>query len=448
MIKIIKKADDSEQLINNTHYPFLKLFLAVSCSNKSIKLKTKCSATNILLIFGPLAFAMIIASWMQSRAFILGLVTAILFAWFQYNERKVKRIQILIITITIIATGLLLAYTIKSDSTMGRLLIYKISWRIFTDNFLIGVGLGNFKSTYGLYQASYFKLGNYTEKEFLLADNVFFAFNDYWQFIIETGIIGILVIVSCTYLLCKMLKKSLADHKNNRTLLLATSLFIAVCIAALFTHVFEKLLFQLFSITLITWLIVINFKFNANVKKTIPIILPIVFVIYQKFFLLLNYQSYIKFEQAKSLSTTGYVNESRKIYAELYPILKNDASFMRFYLDNLPYGNKNDVLVILKGYLHLISYRTDNRTYMRLAQTYERLNLNCKAESTYLIAINMVPNRFRTRLALFNFYINTKKNIKARIIGSQILKMTVKIPSNEIEIIKKEVREKMKCIPK
>jgi len=104
------------------------------------------------------------------------------------------------------------------------------------------------------------------------------------------------------------------------------------------------------------------------------------------------------------------------------------------------------VLVILENYLHLIKYRTDNRTYMRLAITYERLNLNSKAELTYLFAVNMVPNRFRTRLALFNFYINTKNNRKAKTIGTQILEMPIKIPSNEVEIIKQEVIKKMKLI--
>jgi len=413
---------------------------------KSIKLKTKCVTNNILLIFGPLLLLVVIASFMQSRAFILGLIVATIFAWIQYNDLKIKRIQILFISIAIITIGVFLAYAIKSDSTLGRLLIYKISWRMFTDNFFTGVGLGNFKIKYGLYQASYFKSGNYTEKEFLLADNVFFAFNDYWQFIIETGIIGIITIASCTYLICKIIRKSLVDDKDNKILLLATSLFIAICVAALFTHVFEKLFFQLFSITIIAWLIVINLPLRANVKKTIAIILPIIFVGYQNFFLLLSYKSYNKFEQAKLLSTTGYVTESRKIYAEIYPVLKNDANFMRFYIDDLPYSSKSEVLVILENYLHLIKYRTDNRTYMRLAITYERLNLNSKAELTYLFAVNMVPNRFRTRLALFNFYINTKNNRKAKTIGTQILEMPIKIPSNEVEIIKQEVIKKMKLI--
>ena len=88
---------------------------------KSIKLKTKCVTNNILLIFGPLLLLVVIASFMQSRAFILGLIVATIFAWIQYNDLKIKRIQILFISIAIITIGVFLAYAIKSDSTLGRL---------------------------------------------------------------------------------------------------------------------------------------------------------------------------------------------------------------------------------------------------------------------------------------------------------------------------------------
>jgi O-antigen ligase len=49
-----------------------------------------------------------------------------------------------------------LAALFKSDSSAGRLLIYKICIKIFRESFYSGIGLGNFAAVYGKYQAQYF----------------------------------------------------------------------------------------------------------------------------------------------------------------------------------------------------------------------------------------------------------------------------------------------------
>ncbi len=84
---------------------------------------------------------------------------------------------------------------VKRDSSLGRLLIYKISFDILKDNYIKGVGVGNYKILYGKYQIDYFKNGQYSTKELLLADNSVNAFNDYLQFFIETGLIGLGAII-------------------------------------------------------------------------------------------------------------------------------------------------------------------------------------------------------------------------------------------------------------
>ena len=98
--------------------------------------------------------------------------------------------------LTVIAITLFLSFYIKSDSSLGRLLIYKISFKMFLEHPITGIGWGNFQREYNLYQAAFFKSGNYTQKEFLLADNTFYAFNDYWQLIVETGLVGGLCLIT------------------------------------------------------------------------------------------------------------------------------------------------------------------------------------------------------------------------------------------------------------
>jgi hypothetical protein len=60
----------------------------------------------------------------------------------------------------------------------------------------LGVGLGNFGSAYGDAQAKYFASGAGTEREEYVAEGVEYAFNEYLQICIETGIIPFLVFLA------------------------------------------------------------------------------------------------------------------------------------------------------------------------------------------------------------------------------------------------------------
>lgn len=66
---------------------------------------------------------------------------------------------------------------------------------MFKQNFFEGIGIGNFQVLYGHYQAAYFGAGQYSIKELLLADNTYYAFNDYFQLIIEIGIDGLIILI-------------------------------------------------------------------------------------------------------------------------------------------------------------------------------------------------------------------------------------------------------------
>lgn len=221
--------------------------------SRDINFKTGNLFPFVIGILGLLA-----AVYFQSRSFAFGFLFGTFIVYALSNKKSFKIIvSNLIILFTVLV---LLVFFIKSDSSLGRVLIYKISIQIFQENFLLGIGLGNFQEVYLYQQASYFSKGTYTNKELLLADNTHYAFNDYWQFIIEIGIIGFVIVGLLFYLLGKLLLRAMRSKKHVWLTANVVSILVAVLIAALFTHIFEQLRYQATVVLCVTYLCLVNIR--------------------------------------------------------------------------------------------------------------------------------------------------------------------------------------------
>jgi O-antigen polymerase len=97
----------------------------------------------------------------------------------------------------------LAAYFAKKDSSDGRLLIWKLSIKIFEDNPLFGIGYNKFQSVYNLYQSDYFKNHSNAEAAWL-SDNVLVAYNEFLQSLVELGFWALLLFI---YLIVIIVKK-------------------------------------------------------------------------------------------------------------------------------------------------------------------------------------------------------------------------------------------------
>ena len=86
-----------------------------------------------------------------------------------------------------------LAVSFKPMSAAGRLLIWKVSLRTALAHPVAGIGYGNFPAVYNAEQGRYFEEGKGTATERLSASADAYAFNDYLESIMETGVIGLVV---------------------------------------------------------------------------------------------------------------------------------------------------------------------------------------------------------------------------------------------------------------
>ncbi|MCZ4243805.1 O-antigen ligase family protein [Pedobacter punctiformis] len=381
-----------------------------------------------------------IALIFESRSFIMGYLISLFFVfWMSYRSDAFKK-QLIGFVVIIISVLYCLVTFVKVDSSLGRKLIYKISLNIWFDHPFKGIGFGRFPEIFGDYQSAYFAKGQFTEKELLLADNTKHAFNDYLQFVIEGGAMSILVLVLFFLFIFKSFQLAFNKKHNNALLLFASSQIISLGVAALFTHVLEEPWFQL-QLTL-SILIVIRYAYFAKYPLIVfkyVVVVIIANIIYINFgFYLRNYKQYQSYESAKADYNMGFVTDAVKGYQTVYPFLKSDQVFLSDYATALTIsGAQIRAEQIMES---VVTIDNSSLYYNKLADCYRDNGKVYEAETAYIRAINMVPNRFIPRYNLFNLYKETKQYEKAYHVGSQILKLPIKIPSASVAYIIQQVR--------
>ena len=151
---------------------------------------------NILLIIG----ALILLAWSaaDSRASYIALGLSVgLILWKRYScynrfQALSLKIRSLLITsaLLLFIVGCIGLFKMKQDSAMGRLLIWNVSTEIVAGNLWMGIGFDNFKSCYMNKQADFFKINPMLRKA-LVASDTCYAFNEYLQAFVETGLLAL-----------------------------------------------------------------------------------------------------------------------------------------------------------------------------------------------------------------------------------------------------------------
>ena len=336
---------------------------------------------------------------------------------------------------------LLLFVSLKKDSSLGRLLIYKVSANIFQNNWLWGIGLGNFKVQYNLYQANYFSGHSIDSNEALLADNTFYAFNDLWQLLIEVGTIRFAVLVTIVIIIFRHFSNYIIRLDKAHLFYGAMSGLLCITVASLFSYPFQVFSIQL---TALVYSAVVLFSLTASNKHFRGSKWPLLGA---KAFccagiLILCYQGCIKIlfieksNEAFDLARAGYKREALSTYASLQHSFIMSGPALFSYAKQLYNSNRlTEARTVLD---EARKYYVDNEVYKLSASiAYEQGQL-AQAEKDYRTSMYMVPNRMRSRYELFNFYLITKDTPNAITWGHSILQMPVKVPSTITQNLKKQ----------
>lgn len=149
------------------------------------------------------AILMILPAGMSRSAWIAALVACLgVYGFYRNGWARCKRMGKqagvagrigLAVFVILLMAGATIAYQMKKDSAQGRFLMWKVTARACLKHPLQGTGLGGFPAAYAAGQAGYFTSGKASEGEKRVAGAPEYAFNEYLQIGLETGIGGGLV---------------------------------------------------------------------------------------------------------------------------------------------------------------------------------------------------------------------------------------------------------------
>lgn len=348
------------------------------------------------------------------------------------TSSKIKRNTSILIILILIPCLLAFLYTIKKDSADGRVLIWKHSIETIKEKPL-GSGLGYFGGAIGKAQYHYYKDNQPSQSEINVAGVPEYAFNEYLQICVESGIHSFLLLLILIVLTLKNAKK------NNK--IPESGSLIAILIFALFSYPFSLLPFLI----LLTLLLALcNSESNNKLSLERPTSYKTFYiseVVTSLFFIsicLINryptYKAYEKWNISKSYINAGLYRDTWPELKSIYPLLDDKVEFLFDYAYSLSksglYSESNQILT------KAMQLSSDPMLYNIYGKNCQALKEYSMAESFYLKAYYLVPNRIYPLYLLTKLYYEQGLTGKASQTAQLALNMKIKIHSMAVEEIK------------
>jgi O-antigen ligase len=413
----------SNKSILSIHISALVSFLCCFLFNPSKNIKTvsvyRLLATTVLILILPILIQT------EGRAGWIGLLTALLFLAGK-RFKFFPKLYVGIASLIVLGASISFIFFFKADSSKGRLLIYKISGNILARHWLSGIGNGGFKQQYNLYQAEYFTEHGIDSKEALLADDSYYAFNDYYQLLIENGLTGfVMLAIAAYFLVCEKRKK--ADQEMHALSAAAQASLICIATTALFSYPFQNMPILVQSVICIA---IIHTYPQPGIIKLPATSARFIFSSFSILLLGISLgmlYSKARVNKANSISRTGFHKEAIKFYSSCFIETFDEGPGLSNYARELYYINQPlKARHILDRAMQLYS---SSELYLLSAKIDRALNNYPGAENSLTKAVYMVPAKMRTRFGLFRFYLDTGDTSKACFWRKSILNMPVKVPS-------------------
>jgi O-antigen polymerase len=356
----------------------------------------------------------------------------------KYYTNKLMVVSSIVLTIAL-GIGL---WTLKANSALGRILIWRVSSDMVKTQPLTGVGFGEYLGRYGFYQADYFKNNSESSKPFTqLADLSGYAFNDFLQLLIENGLIGFCLFLAVLgyILLSKIETKSEHIYPSKAGI-------IAILFAATCSYPFENISIWwllLFFMAVVAVHLKTQFSFEISKMIRIPV-LVVVGVITQFLIKNLVYEYQIKQDWAKAqtaFNRRGF-KKAEMLFDKLAPKFRNDNNFLAQY-GKVLLQNRNitkSTQMLLKASKSV----ADNRTFGNLGNCFTLQKRYDLAESYYLKSINMIPSKMLPRYFLVRMYLQKGDTLKAKTTAQYIVNMPVKVNTDVSKQIVTEMKKLLK----
>lgn len=390
------------------------------------KIKTAC----YIFISIAIAFVIVLSA---SRAAMLSVVFVLVMLFCIYGVKKWSYFKHVLWSLVPIVSVIVFSKGVNSIS--GRLLIWKISILSFWDNRLVGVGYNFFRVNYPNFQADYFSQGG-TEKEILLAGANKLAFNEFLKFIIENGLLGIMLLsIGIIWLVYKKEERKIMALKH-----VSMESLVIFCSFLFFAFFSYPLLFLPFKLVLINQIALRNSKsstlYGIKLNKISLKVLGCFFVCSFLLIGIYQYKGLCAWKRGAELAFKS-PNATEKYYKYALQRLRNNGLFL-FYYGN--FVEDRDINNALKFYEKAKTQYNSPLLYLKLALLNEKLGNIKETERNLLKRHFMNPHLFKPLEDLLDFYIRQDNAINVKLYINKIIHLPIKVENKVVLRIKQKAK--------
>jgi len=364
------------------------------------------------------------------------------------KRRYGKPIMVVAILWTVIILTIAAKYMIRSKpmSATGRMLLVEVAGQHISDHLWLGTGLGRFTWYYPQWQAQYFREHSAPSLNYYFsAGESYILFNEYLQLLEEVGVIGMLVFIASLVWFFRT-----RSIRNGKLLYMVKLVMCGLLACAFTSYPFHTtpLLF-LFIFCLIS-----AFVQNDKKNNLLPAGNP-----YSQIALFLTAASgvvifILAFQGAMSLYKWNELRGDQRLdgtqqirsYEALLPAFRTDGKFLTAYgeiLMSVPAYSPRAAVILQQSKTYIIS----GRNIRSAATACQQIGDYPEAIDNYLFLSCYIPSRFSPRYEIAKLYLLSSDSLKAIQVARTIVAMPVKIPSDEVNGIKKDAMRIIRGLP-
>lgn len=363
----------------------------------------------------------------DSRAAWIGALAGI--SYYVMNRLYMRPLwRVACVTTVSIAFALLAAFCYKPASAQGRMAIWKVCIEMVKEHPLVGQGLDSFPRYYMQQQAHYIK-EKASMAEIRLMDNNKYAFNEFLHITCEQGIIGLLLVLALFMTLW---------HTSSPALLPIKTCLLAYVVFACFSYPLHVFFLQIGLFMLCGCLASRNkvvchrSTLKTNVLATASMLLIGGYFTLQGWYVLRTQQAIYRFLHNDDRQSLDYLETHLSTFAHEETIL--DSYALALYLKE---EYEHSIPILQQS----IAQFPATEKLIKLGNCYHSLGQYSQAETAYMQASHMLPNRLYPRYCLFMLYKETGQKEKAYSQAIQIQQLSPKKDSNYARELKSFIHD-------
>jgi hypothetical protein len=328
----------------------------------------------------------------------------------------------------------------KLGSLYGRLLMLWVMEDHWFYRFWWGIGLGNFTWYYPQWQAAWFHDHPFVPAAFMLrAGESYLVFNEFVLLFKEIGAIGSLAL---TLLLIKFYR--IKNTASPGYVVALKQTVTSILLLALFSYPFHVA----YTICLFIFCLTAGFALTTRLPENPPgrrrALLISNIILCTGLFLFAGRKSaaVLAWQRINDTPSFSYAQKVTALQSIL-PVLRYDAKFLIGYGQLLSQDGANTAKVVAlleQSWKYFLSYGS----ILSIARAYRDHTQYANAIERYQFLTCYIPSRFLPKYELMRLYLKTKQIGQAKKMAGEIIAMPIKVPSPEVEFMRKEALNYLK----